>query len=164
MLFEPKYVNKFHTMYVKTDTCWLWQRSCITAGYGYFTVIHTVDGVKRRSMNAHRYSYMLHNNISQLRKDQLICHTCDNPKCVNPSHLYLGTYTDNVRDCESRNRANHVNGEQHGRVKLTAETVLAIRRAYEAGNTTHVKLAKEYNTSSGNIADILSRRRWKHLA
>jgi len=111
-----------------------------------------------------------------------ICHTCDNPRCINPKHLFLGTPTDNVNDMYKKNRAGiqgksradiieriaspqrgkpRLRGEACGRHKLTACDVVAIREL--VGSATYVELAKRFHTTPSNIVFIVKRRTWKDV-
>jgi hypothetical protein len=134
---------------VKIDNngCWIWQRET-HKGYGriYF------DG---KRMRAHRASYMAFNG--ELQEDMSVCHSCDNPTCVNPEHLWLGSHSENMRD-----------GYRKGRVRLpwqkfTAEDVLEIRRLWATGDFTQKQLAEKFNTSAGYIKVLVNRRAWQHL-
>ena len=91
----------------------------------------------------------------------MVRHTCDNPACVNPEHLLLGTMKDNTQDMmtRGRNRYKEQKGEQIGNHKLSEEDVRAIR----ASKKTQVQLAKEYGVTQANISSILLRKTWKHI-
>lgn len=81
-----------------SNNCWIWIGLKNKAGYGRIRMEYS-------DKTAHRYSYELH--YGKIPKGKIICHTCDNPPCVNPEHLYAGTYKDNAQDRESRNRGRH---------------------------------------------------------
>lgn len=81
----------------KTDECWTWTGGRINGGYGCFSV----DG--ETNVAAHRFSYQLHNG--EIPAGLVVCHRCDNPPCVRPDHLFLGTQLDNVRDMFSKGRS-----------------------------------------------------------
>lgn len=94
-------------------------------------------------------------------KGKVVRHTCDNPACVNPEHLLLGTMKDNTQDMmtRGRNRYKEQKGEQIGNHKLTEEDVRAIR----SSKSSQVQLAKEYGVTQANISSILLRKTWKHI-
>ena len=92
-----------------------------------------------------------------------VLHTCDVPSCVNPQHLYLGTYKDNARDRESRNRGNHAFGERHGRSKLTKEQVLQIRDLHDNRQMSCWSLGKQFGVNSKSIRDIVNRKNWSQV-
>lgn len=86
-----------------------------------------------------------------------VCHTCDNPPCVNPAHLFLGTVADNYRDSMEKGRHSH--GEGHGRARLTEADVLAIRASTESKRV----LARRFGVSRGTIGFVRNRQTWAHL-
>ena len=108
--------------------------------------------------------------------DLHVLHTCDNPPCVNPAHLYAGTQQRNIDDMWERDRGpsglknGHytqpectLKGEQHGMARLTPEQVLEIRALYLPGIISQSKLAKRYGVTREHVREILHRRRWRHL-
>jgi hypothetical protein len=123
---KPKHVNikEFMKRVEKTDTCWLWVAGKNGDGYGNWSL----DG---QSINAHRASYVLF--VGEILDGLSVLHTCDNPSCVNPDHLWLGTYKDNAQDRAKKGRNNSRRGENHGRSKLTDNQVREIKRLYQDG-------------------------------
>jgi len=109
---------------------------------------------------AHRAAYMREHSCSLL-PNVVVRHRCDNPRCVNPAHLELGTVADNNRDRDERGRA--ALGMKHGKAKLTDADVRTIRRRYEAGGETHRSLAAEYGVDHKVIGSCIRRLTWKHL-
>ena len=109
---------------------------------------------------AHRAAYMREHSCSLL-PNVVVRHRCDNPRCVNPVHLELGTAAENNRDRDERGRA--ALGMKHGKAKLTDSDVLDIRRRYAAGGETHRSLASEYGVDHKVIGKLIRRITWKHL-
>jgi hypothetical protein len=122
---------------------------------GYGSLRHL--GVTQR---AHRVAYMREHSCS-LSSTDVVRHRCDNPRCINPSHLELGNHQDNMDDMVSRDRSTR--GERNATTKLTDSSVLSIRAAYSAGGVTLKELASEYGVSFGQVGHIIRRRTWKHL-
>jgi len=138
--------------------CWEWQGSLNRDGYGNFH--HRNLGEYR----AHRISWRLENK-KKIPKGMNVCHAveCHNRKCVNPSHLYLGTVSDNTFDQISNGTHSSFSnrGERCRKSKLTREGVLAIYARYSRGNVK--TLAQELNVSVACIRDVWMGRSWKHL-
>lgn len=88
-----------------------------------------------------------------------VCHKCDNPACVNPFHLFLGTHHENMLDRMMKNRGGNRKGERNGRAKLAASDVIAIRSSRETLTT----LAQRYSVTKTLIANIRKRKIWKHI-
>jgi hypothetical protein len=114
------------------------------------------DGVKY--YRATRYSWALHNR-KQVPADMLVCHSCDNPSCVNPNHLFLGTDLDNMLDKIAKERHNVPKGELNFSAILTEKQALAIL----ADPRPYLQIAAEFGVSEGTINDIKNRYSWKHL-
>lgn len=143
--FELKFVKG------KEAECWVW-RGAKSGGYGWF-FIHT--GIHEY---AHRVSYQLYKG--DIPNGLCVLHRCDNPACVNPNHLFLGTQGDNVRDREGKGRGADHSGEKNGNAKLSAEQVIAIRKA------THTRvrqLAELYNVNLKTIEAIRYGYSWKSV-
>ena len=145
----------------KKNECWLWLESCVSAGYGYFGLTHTVNGVKKLYVGAHRFSLMLKLKTEEL--NGMCLHSCDNPKCVNPHHLSLGTNSENIRQAFDRGLMFGLKGEKHGRAILTEKDVLWIRKHYPLGGHTYKSLAAKYGVGETTIAEVIKRMKWKHI-
>lgn len=135
------------------DGCWIWTGFLDRKGYGDF---HSVG--KGKSCYAHRVAYELTNGPIETSLE--VCHACDNPACVNPAHLWLGTHADNMRDSVNKNR--HARGEKNGHAILTETDVIAIRAKHAQG-VSYRDLAAEYGTCRANISMIITGKRWKHI-
>lgn len=133
------------------DGCWLWTDARDRNGYGSLRV----DGGKVR---AHRFSLALSGVV--VPDDRLVCHRCDNPPCVNPAHLFLGSLIDNRADCVSKIR--HARGEDHGRAKLSADDVVEMRRLHASGVRAD-ELAHRFGMSKTQTYTIVQRKQWRHV-
>lgn len=140
-----------------SDSCTVWAKARSSKGYGKVKV-------GGRVLLAHRVAYCRANGLTIEEIDgQVVRHTCDNPPCVNPDHLELGTQVDNVKDMMDRGRA--ARGAKMNTAKLTEQDVLAIRSEYvprsrELGST---GLAHRYGVSPSLINRIINRRVWSHV-
>src|SRR3954470_5960578 len=125
-----------------SDECWPWVGARQQTGYG----ILFKSSRPRRWHLAHRLSWELHNG--PIPGGLHVLHRCDNPPCVNPAHLFLGTQADNNRDRgrKGRNGGHKIRGAANGRAKLSPTDVAAIRRAYGDG-ATQVALAARFGVS-----------------
>jgi hypothetical protein len=115
--------------------------------------------VNRKKYAAHRVSYEMANGL--IPDDLQVCHHCDNPSCVNPDHLFLGTNSDNVADCISKGR--QTRGSSHPVAKLTEQQVLDIRTKYASGLFLQREIAAEYGITQDNVSYIIHRKTWKHI-
>lgn len=135
------------------DECWLWTGSA-QRGYGQISD----DYPSRKMFRAHRLAYKLYHG--ELPESQKVLHTCDNPPCVNPAHLFLGTAVDNVRDMVKKGRqAKH---EQNGGAKLTEEQVAKIRCDYIPRHPVYGQRAqgRRYGVSHSMIGYIVRGENW----
>lgn len=128
--------------------CWEWQAGVNGKGYGYFKV-------QGESVGAHRISYRLING--PIEDGLCVCHTCDNPACVNPAHLWLGTQSDNLKDAAKKLRNPGQTSAQ-----LDPADVEEIRDRYERGETQQ-KLGDEFGVSQPEISRIVNGRRWEYV-
>lgn len=108
---------------------------------------------------AHRYMWQLVHRRPPPR-GKVVRHTCDNPSCVNPTHLVLGTYKQNAQDCNNRGR--RVHGERHPSARLTEAQVRSVRRRWKQG-VRQVDLAQEYGISQAAISLICCGRNWRRV-
>ncbi len=135
----------------KTITCWEW----IGPTYrGYGRLWH-----RGKTIRAHRASWVIHHG--DIPHGMFVCHRCDNPKCVNPDHLFLGTHRDNIDDKVRKGRCARLDrrGEKGGNAKLAVEDVLRIRRKLRPQK----ELAVEYGVDPSTISDIQRRKTWTNI-
>ena len=171
--------ERFWSRVRKTDTCWLWTGVLDNHGYGRMKI-------NDKSTGAHRYSYMIHKG--KIGDGLFVCHTCDNPACVNPSHLYAGTAADNANDRGVRGRTARgdksptrlnmesvVRGSQHhwakgkeecrvgeknGREKLNRESVEKIKSMFATGNYRKTELGRIFGVTETVIRNVVTGKSW----
>ena len=146
----PNLEERFWLGVEKTDGCWNWVKGKFSTGYGQMKI-------KGNPTYTHRLSWELHRG--PIPEGMCVCHHCDNPACVNPDHLFIGTDLDNMRDRNRKGRANMAYGETAGMSKLTDTDVIAIRQS----SLNNTETAKIFNVDPSNISRIRSRERWRHL-
>lgn len=131
------------------DACWIWTARARFAGYGQIWWHGHVE-------RAHRVAYEL--GRGPIPDGLFVLHSCDNPPCCNPAHLFLGTSKDNSDDMIQKGRDLHFRGEQHGRCKLTDAQVAEIRERYAAGGVTQIQLGAEFGVAHSQISRIVTRK------
>jgi hypothetical protein len=137
----------------KETGCWNWQKKLDKKGYGRIRVKDTNS--KDRMMLAHRASFEVHHG--QIPSSTLVCHKCDNPRCVNPSHMFIGTHKDNSDDKINKGRDRHATGEENGISKINQKTVDEIR----ASALSLRQLASIYGLSYGHVGKIKRNEFWR---
>jgi hypothetical protein len=143
-----KCFERFWSRVRKTKGCWHWNGSKNKSGYGRFRIEDKV-------FLAHRISYLIY--FENIPDDKIVLHTCDNPGCVNPKHLMLGTKGDNTRDCILKNRNCH--GSNIWCAKLNEIQVKYIRQHKEIMAS---EIAKELKVSKATIYRIRNYKIWKN--
>ena len=129
-------------------------------GKGYTSVYY-----KGSTVGLHRLVYCEYNQVALLDiKGDIIRHTCDNPRCINPEHLLVGTYQDNMRDRQERNR--QAKGVMQGSAKLTEADVRYIRKVYTPRSREYGvrALARKFGMSFQPISAIVQGKAWTHVA
>jgi hypothetical protein len=140
--------------------CWVWEGYLAKTGYGQFRM---TTNPSDRPIGAHRASWLLHKG--EIPHGMMVCHQCDNRACVNPSHLFLGTAQDNMRDAaikgrmiwKGKGRPGLRRGESHPQARLTAEDVRAIRSDTESCG----KTARKYGVTAVTISRIRRKVIWR---
>lgn len=139
---------------IKRDSnkCWNWTAYTLNSGYGQINVAN-------RQYQAHRIAAFLWNGFD-LDSNLLVCHACDNRRCVNPKHLFVGSYKDNSADMVKKGR--QARGEACGSSKLRKADIFEIRRMLQAGFN-YKEIASKFHVTWFNIQQIKLKHTWRHL-
>jgi hypothetical protein len=154
-------IERFWSKVIKlSNRCWEWIGQ--TRGSGpkqQYGVIHLRGDGKNKYASAHKFSWELHMG-RKVPKPMVVCHKCDNTRCVNPDHLFIGSTLDNNQDRHQKDR--DAKGEKHGRAKITEINVIEARERYSKGESI-ASLARVFNVSWGIIEQAVKRKTWKHV-
>ena len=137
---------------VSQSGCWEWTHWLCGKGYGRLVLNGKV-------LTAHRASYIIH--FGEIPNEALVCHQCDNRKCVNPAHLFVGTPKDNSQDMAKKDRSTH--GIKNPGAKLSEEQVLKIRERAASERISHRVLANDFGVCQKMISLIVSRKNWARV-
>lgn len=180
MLFNATAPERFWAKVDKSGECWLWTAGIDRYGYGQFRP----GGQDTYSRSASRCVWMLVHGEDSIPEGYFVCHRCDNPRCVNPEHLFVAPPAENSADMVAKKRTYHggaknparglrngkytkpektPRGEQNGWARLTADQVREIRRLYATGEFRQVDIAAMFGTPQTNISRILRRLAWAHV-
>jgi len=144
--------NKIKERVVRKDECMVWT-GYTSNGYGEMTFLG-------KKMSVHRAMYRA--SRGEIPKGMYVCHTCDNPPCCNPLHLFCASPKDNTKDAVIKGRFNHCVGSKHTSSKLTEDDVREIKRILKrGGSSTHI--ARNYNVHVTTIERIKYGKGWKHI-
>lgn len=135
------------------NKCWEWKAGLMGNGYGQFRPHR--DDQQLNTRLAHKLSWIF--SFGDIPKGLSVLHRCDNPKCVNPSHLFLGTQADNLKDMRDKERG--AMGSCNGMSKLTEDQVRSIHK----DGRRRSEISKEFGVSMSVISNIKNHRVWKHL-
>lgn len=137
------------------DGCWEWMAGRTPkSGYGLFAVSFKPS----KCVVAHRISYMM--ECGPIPDGMVVCHRCDNPPCVRPDHLFLGTRQDNIEDMRVKGRA--AKGTKHFRSKLDGDKVRDIRKSHAAGESPY-QIALRLGVRAGTVYAVISGKTWSHV-
>ncbi len=153
-LLSPDDTARLWSKVEKTDGCWLWTAGRTGDGYGRFWIPSVGETA------AHRAAWLATGN--EIPPGLFVLHRCDNPPCVNPAHLFVGTNTDNMRDMKRKGRGSSRVGERHHLAKLNEEKVIAIR-ALRASGLLLRELAGRFNVKQRTIKAVCSGQTWSHV-
>lgn len=149
--FEDRFWSKVNKK--DQDECWVWQGAKEAQGYGKLATTGAQKGMK-----AHQASYKIH--FGEIPKGLCVCHKCDNPPCVNPNHLFLGTHAENMRDKVLKGREYDRRGEKNPNVKITWKKVAEVIRLVKSGKT-QVEVAGMFDLSQNAVSRIVSGKSWR---
>jgi hypothetical protein len=139
-------VLRFMDKVRKENGCWIWTSTLAQGGYATFSY-------GGRKVSAHRWAYAYF--VGPIPPRLHVLHTCDNPSCVNPAHLFTGTRSDNMTDCAMKGRVNTA--------KLSPDDVLSIRSRYGEGDVTYAELAAVYGVTPGAIGHAVRGHTWREV-
>ncbi len=147
-------VKRFWVRVDKTPGCWIWISAKDGDGYAHFMLNST-------RIKAHRFSYEL--AYGPIPAGLLVCHHCDNPLCVRPDHLFVGTHSDNHRDMHAKGRGHDHRGEKCPTAKLTDAKVLEMRRLHRDEGIGYRRLARRFHVGLSTARAVLRGMSWRHL-
>lgn len=139
----------------KTETCWLWTGPVNSSGYGGM-------GFQGRTQGAHRVAYQL--LVGPIQQGLHVLHRCDNPRCVNPEHLWVGTRSENMQDASRKGRTNPFRGagEANPRARLTRAQVVQARE-WRAQEVSYAEIGRRLGVNSGTVHHAVNGRNWRGL-
>jgi hypothetical protein len=143
-------IDRFERKFVRgpTTDCWLWNAAVNKGGYGIFLF-------GGRNITAHRAAYKIY--VALVPDDLFVCHRCDNRRCVNPNHLFLGSATENMTDRDAKGR--QAKGSDFKRSKLNQAAIVEIHQS----RLPDTVLARKFGVTKGAINHVRHRRNWRHI-
>lgn len=152
-------LERFKSKIKRLSECWEWTGCVFYNGYGVFRD-------NNKNLRAHRVAYELF--ISEIPQGLFVLHRCDNRRCVNPKHLWLGNHLDNMGDMAKKGRRHDVRGARNPQSKISANDVAYIRRVHVGGRNrwnpgNGAFLARKFKISQSHVNLIAQRKTWAHL-
>ena len=148
-------MHRFWSKVEKTESCWNWKAAKSKAGYGVF---HLGRGLG--TINSHRFVFQM--KYGEIHKGLFVCHTCDNPACLNPDHLFLGTQKDNMMDMVKKGRANPMKGEKNHWTTITEDMARYIKNKVLEGIKV-IDIHRETGVNYNIITDIKRNKSWRWI-
>lgn len=137
---------------ISDNGCWMWQGAKNQDGYGLMARY-------KNTISAHRIAFIVFKG--EHPRDKYVLHTCDQPACVNPDHLFLGTQLDNMNDMKNKGRSPDCSCENNSKNKLSRNQVDEIRKLYFSGGYTQKELGEMYGVYQSTISYIVRGTKWK---
>lgn len=150
---QPNTEADFWRQVKQGDGCWLWTGARPSGRYGRFKI-----GGQRFA--AHRFSWLI--SFGAIPAGSHVLHRCDDPACVRPDHLFIGTHADNMADKASKGRVVALSGEANANARLSDELVRDIRARHARGEK-QTSIAAALGMHQGNVSRIVLRKAWKHI-
>jgi hypothetical protein len=162
MPFPQRIIDKFWSRVAKKEPadCWEWQGH-LTKGRGQFRPGSSLKNTKR--IYASRFAWTV--TFGEIPEGKLVLHRCDNPKCCNPDHLFIGTHDDNIQDCISKGRRSPLIGRykrtvQNRKRKIGMDDAIEIRRLYREGHGSQRTIALSYGIVQQQVSSIVNNKIW----
>lgn len=156
-------IDRFVLRTKKVGSCLEWQGCRTGRGYG---MVSAKSISQRRNDRAHRVSFRLF--VGPIPAGLFVLHRCDNPTCVAPAHLFLGTHTDNMRDMAEKGRGRptggQCKGQRHWGAKLDDDDIRAIRSMYATGRFKQQQIADLFGVVHTAISAIVRGEKWSHVS
>lgn len=152
VMTDPTLQQRLESHIISKADCWLTDLYCNRSGYPKISV-------NQQPINASRASFQLYKG--EISKGMFVLHKCDNPACINPEHLFLGTQKENMEDMASKSRSTI--GSKNPKAKLNEEQVLEIKRLLSETDLTQEKIAESFNVDRKIVSGIKNGKIWKHV-
>lgn len=157
MEITEEWKARFNAKWEKDESgCWIWSGCKAGKGYGILKIPKT-----RKQIYAHRLSYLIHRG--EIQEGEYVLHRCDNPACVNPAHLFLGSAKDNAQDMAAKGR--HLFGERNKNPEqiLTSRDVVKIKKLLAMNSFSQKEIGRMFCVAQITISRIHRGLRWKHI-